>query len=299
MNEMYKSENFALPMRIEKAIKTLFKRLQQADSDHEGIGKKSYRVPRLYVRKTPYIFADNISFKFLKANIYKPSSISVISAKNDLAIPLCLMLILKYIRGIQRFEGNRKSLLVSLTHPLDIAERLISKEMGYSINKMLGGQIIHDRDWPRLVRAATNVFALEIELWVKGALFEPDQLRQIIDSSKSSTPFGLIVINDSTGQLENDSYCEIEAASKLRECRSIVSHTDISLLVIQSFLPQLILETVAFDFYVKLRDNMDQFELYISDSQEGAVGDLALVMSQDCGIFEENVCMNTVSIGWY
>ncbi len=269
---------------IGKTLKPFFKRLKQVWESRAEIDHKRFRNKPGTIRVGQNNIADNTSFLYFMMNLFKPGCMSHISVRPGLALPLSLMLLLKYSRGIQQAENRKKALFISLTHPIEIAENVMAHCLRRSVKPMLNGKIL-DRDWPYLTRAAGEVYDLCIDFWKEDVFFETDFLKHILQSSE--WPYGLVVINDSTGRLEEDSYGTINPLQQLKSIRLLATALNIPVIVINSSLQKDVMDTDVFDHIAQLSDDVDRYQLFISKSNKSAYGKLTFVMSRKCNILED------------
>ena len=264
MNEL-QPRCYQSPDNIGKAVKPFYKRLHnawvnRAESDPDQ--RRSRDMPGNH-RLAQNNIADNTSFLYFMMNIFKPGCMAHISVRPGLAIPLSLMLVLKYIRGLQQTEKREKTLLISLTHPMEIVENLMAHCLKRNVRPFLNGEI-RDQDWPPLTRAAGDVYGLGIDFWKEGVLFETDHLKRIIESSE--IPFGLVVINDATGQLDQNCCGTISPEQQLIKIRSLTTELKLPVIIIDSSYKQEIVSADVFDYVAQLNDEVDTYQLSIAKS---------------------------------
>jgi hypothetical protein len=275
-----------LDYNIGNTVKPFFCRLKE-DCDNRVLvdtDNKHKRALRNAIHTAPDSIADTSSFLYFKMNLFKLGSLSHVSVRPNLAIPLSLMLVLKYSRGVRRGDSMNKSLLTSLSHPVDIAEKLMAYCMRRSLKRILSGGIV-DQDWPILTKAAGDVFELGIDFWGADVFFNTDMLKEIIASRR--VPFGLIVIHDSNGQLEKDYYGEGDPIHRYKVFRSLAKELNIPIIVVNSWLPPRLLSEHVFDHVAQLREEPDKCQLYISKTDQKARGSLSFVLSRTTDILED------------
>jgi len=275
-----------LDYNVGKTLKPFVCRLKE-DCDNRVMAdtdNKHRRAMRNAIHMVPDSIADTSSFLYFKMNLFKLGSLSHVSVRPNLAIPLSLMLVLKHSRGIRRVDCMKKSLLISLSHPVDLAEKLIAYCMRRSIKRILTGGIV-DQDWPILTRAAGDVFELGIDFWDTDVLFNTDMLNDIVAST--DVPFGLIVINDSIGQLEKD-YCgEHDPIHRFKVFQSLAKELNIPIIVVNSWLPPRLQSEHVFDHVAQLREEPDKCQFIISTTDQRARGSLSFVLSKTTDILED------------
>lgn len=266
-------------------VSPLFKRLKEAWYFQTEAEQKRRDMPST-ISIAPDI-VDNTNFHFFMLNIFKAGCMSHISVRPDLAIPLSLMLALKYSRGTMQTAQRKKVLLISLTHPIEISERLLSRGMGRSVRSMLHGEIVHN-DWIPLTVSAGNVYELGIDFWKVGAFFETGHLRSLIESS--SWPYGLVVINDSIGELEPNYYVPVQ---QYKTISSFATELNLPVIIVNSHLQQYAFDAEIFDHIAQLRDELDSYQLLIKSANRKAYGKLSFIMSPTCNILEDDLTDDT------
>lgn len=266
---------------IGSTVGPLFRRLKDA-WDFQTEAEQNRRKTPSTIIMTPDNIADDSTFHYFMLNIFKAGSMSHVSVRPGLAVPLSLMLVLKYSRGIQQIANRKKALLVSLSHPIEIAESLMSHCLGRSVRPLLHGEMV-EKDWPWLTRAAGTIHDLGIDFLIEGASFVTKNLKGVIESS--SWPYGLVVINDSIGELEQNDYVSVQHYKKIR---SLTTELNLPVIIINSHLQQVAFDADIFDHVAQLRDELNRYQLFINRSDRKAFGKLSFVMSQTCNILEDS-----------
>jgi hypothetical protein len=200
------------------------------------------------------------------------------------------MLVLKYSRNILQATQRKKALLISLTHPIDISERLMSRCMGRSV-KFMHHDEISQKDWTSLMWSASSVYDLGIDFWQESAFFETGYLKSLMELS--SWPYGLVVINDSIGELEPNYYIPVDQYKKIR---LLATELKLPVIVINSQLQQYAFDTEIFDHIAQLNDESDSYQLLIKSADRKAFGRRSFVMSPSCNILEDALTNDTRTI---
>jgi len=276
---------------IGTTVSPLFKRYREVWHYQTEAEQKRRNMPVTF-SMAPENIDDNASFHYFMLNFFKPGCMSHISVRPDLAIPLSMMLVLKYSRGILQTADRKKALLISLSHPIEISERLMSYSLRRNVTQMLNGEIVEE-DWQQLMLAAGNIYELGIDYWKESAFFETDYLKNIIESSSSSCPYGLVVINDSTGELEPNYYVPVQ---QLKNIRSLTSELNLPVIIVNSHLQQYANDAEVFDHIAQLQEELDSYQLFIKKADRKAFGKLSFVMSPTCNILEDALSNFTSTI---
>ena len=273
---------------IGRTLSPLFRRLREAWDFQTEAEQKRRDMPTT-ISVAPNAIDDNASFHYLMLNVFKVGCMSHISARPDLAIPLSLMLVLKYSRGILQTADRKKALLISLSHPIEIAESLISYFLRSDVRPMLHGQIV-EKDWPQLMRAACSVTDLGIDFRQEGAYFETDYMKSVIESS--SWPYGLVVINDAIGELEPNYYVPVQQFNNIR---SLTTELNLPVIIVNSHLQQYAFDAEVFDHIAQLREELDSYKLFIKKADRKAYGKLSFDMSPTGNILEDALTNDTTT----
>lgn len=272
---------------IGKTVSPLFKKIENEWGFQTGALQKRCDVPGTTSNEPDIV--DNVNFHYFMLNIFKAGCLSHISVRPDLAIPLSLMLALKYFRNILQATQRKKALLISLTHPIDISERLMSCCMGRSVRFMQHDEI-SQKDWTSLMWSASSVHDLGIDFWQESAFFETGYLKILMELS--SWPYGLVVINDSIGELEPNYYVPVDQYKKIR---LLATELNLPVIVINSHLQQYAFDAEVFDHLAQLHDESDSYQLLIKSADNKAYGRLSFVMSPTCNILEDVLANVTTS----